>query len=129
MTKTTNPTPCFLNPQSLTHEPIHIHQLHPLLLELSIINPQTYPNPPTPTHLLLELGAEGEVPTGLVTRLLSRSGGRCFLPEQLRRQGIGRLGQELGEVSVQPVGVFLDEVIRPVRYLSRVRTCVRAEGG
>lgn len=77
---------------------------------------------PTHTNLLLELRAERQVSTGLVLRLLC-GGGLWFL-EQLGRQGIGRLGQELDQVSVQSVRVFLDEFFRSIGHLSLMRACV-----
>jgi len=46
-------------------------------------------------------------------------GERRLVLEQLGREGVGRLGQELDEARVQAVGVLLQEVVRRVRDLLR----------
>lgn len=53
------------------------------------------------------------MPTGLVVGLFRR---RVFA-EEFRREGVGGLSQEPGEVPVEPVRVLLDKVVRSVRHL------------
>lgn len=65
-------------------------------------------------HLLLKLGAERRVTTSLFVS------GRGIL-KQLSRKRVGRLREERHEVTVKPVRILLDEVLRLVRHLYRPR--------
>lgn len=72
---------------------------------------KTTPTPGARAHLFLELRAEGRVAACFVVRAC---GG--FL-EKVGRQRVGGLGEKRREVSVQPVSVLLDELLRCVRHL------------